>query len=267
MVKTLNSKIEKGKTEFEKGNFEEALNYFKQVESDDYHYELALMFMSSCLMEIEEYGEALNVSNQLIEMDAYNKFAWFNKALCQIFLKDSRAFRTVENVVKVIDPMDKYDLVYVAKLYKLLNEYNKALIYCDSALKIDENFKDALYEKFLIAIMIDDDELMEEVSEKIFYASDDLTGFMPLMIIRLFSKDYIGCKKLIEEANTKKFDKEHLDIIKSVIYKQISEDFNANLLLVNGEDISLDNALEALFDFVETGKNQGKIDGTKYYII
>ena len=131
----LNNHIENGKNEFDNGNYEKALDHFKLVNSNNEHYEYAQLFVANCLMELKRYDDSLDVVDKLISLNPYNKLAWFNRALCQIFLKDEeKALATIGEIIRLIDLRSKYDLVFVAKLYKLLNIYDEALKFCDLAL-------------------------------------------------------------------------------------------------------------------------------------
>ena len=265
----LNIDIENGRREFDEGNYEKALDCFKQVDCDNEHYEYAQLFVANCLMELERYADSLKVIDELISQNPYNKLAWFNKALCQIFLKENDvALFTIGELLRMIDMGSKYDLVFIAKLYKLLDIYDEALKFCNLALEIDENFKDALYEKSLIAMRVDDDEIISEVSDKLFDLSDEgILGLMPVFILKLFSKNYSDCIELINKVDDGKLDEEHVKMLKAMVYKQICEDKCVNLLVVNSEDFPLDDALDAMIEFVENGKDNGRVNGVQYYII
>lgn len=265
----LNNHIENGKNEFDNGNYEKALDHFKLVNSDNEHYEYAQLFVANCLMELKRYDDSLDVVDKLISLNPYNKLAWFNRALCQIFLKEEeKALSTIGEIICLIDLRSKYDLVFVAKLYKLLNIYDEALKFCDLALEIDENFKDALYEKSLVAMRLDDDEIISDVSDRLLELSDGgPLGFMSVFILKLFSKNYSACIDLINGLDGDKFDDEHIMMLKAMVYQQICEDLCVNLLVVNSEDFPLDDALDAMIDFVENKTDNGKINGVQYYII
>ena len=265
----LNNHIENGKNEFDNGNYEKALDHFKLVNSNNEHYEYAQLFVANCLMELKRYDDSLDIVDKLISLNPYNKLAWFNRALCQIFLKDEeKALATIGEIIRLIDLRSKYDLVFVAKLYKLLNIYDEALKFCDLALEIDENFKDALYEKSLVAMRLDDDELINDVWDRLLELSDGgPLGFMSVFILKLFSKNYSACIDLINGLDGDKFDDEHIMMLKAMVYQQICEDLCVNLLVVNSEDFPLDDALDAMIDFVENKTDNGKINGVQYYII
>lgn len=265
----MSNMIDKGKIEFENGNYLEALGYFEQVGEDDEHYRYAQLFKANCLIELEKYEDSLQVVDSLISAEPYHKLAWFNKVLCHILLKDEKeAFKTLDHLMNLIDFKNKHDLVFIAKLYKLLGDYDNALKYCDAALEIDEYFKDALYEKSFAALRIDDDEAIKDVSDKLYQISnDDLFRLMPVFLLKLFSKDYRGCRDLINNSKRGEFEDEHINILKGAVYNQICDDFCINLLIVNGEDLPIDDALDAMLDFVENGRDNGKIGKIQYFII
>ena len=265
----MNDLIEKGKVEFENKNYSEALGYFEQVGEDDAYYRYAQLFKANCLMELEEYEDSLNVIDSLISNDSYHKLAWFNKALCHVLLKQEKeAYVALDNLLRMIDRDDKYDLVFMAKMYKLLGDHDNALKYCDDALEIDEYFRDALYEKSFAALRINDVGAIRDISDKLHEISnDDLIRRMPVFLLKLFSKDYVGCRDLIDNSNQGELDDEHVEMLKAALYNQVCDDLCINLLIVNGDDLSIDDALDAVLEFVENGKDNGEIGKVQYFII
>ena len=265
----MNDLIEKGKVEFENENYREALGYFKQVSNDDKYYRYARLFMTNCLMELGEYEDSLNVVNSLISTEPYHKFAWFNKALCHVLLKQEReAYDTLDNLLRIIDEDDKYDLVFMAKMYKLMGDYDNVLKYCDAALEIDDCFKDALYEKSFAALRVGDEEAIKDISDKLYgISNDDLIRNVPVFLLKLFSKDYTGCRDLINNSNQGELDDEHVEMLKAAVYNQVCDDLCINLLIVNDKDLPIDDALDAVLEFVETGKDNGEIGKVQYFII
>lgn len=265
----LNDEIIKGKKEFKNGNYEEALGHFENVGEDDEFYGYAQLFSANCLMELKRYDDALRIVNVLIMQNPYNKLAWFNKVLCYIFSDDEKqALNIMDDVIGVVDMADKYDLVFLAKLYKLLHCYDEALRYCNMALEIDGEFSEALYEKSFIAMRNDDSNALDEISEKFLGLSDNgLLSLMPAFLLKLFSKDYSACVDLIENTDLNEFDEEHVGMLKGIVYNQICRDHSVGLLVVNEENLSIDDALKALIDFVEAGKTDGEIAGVQYFIL
>lgn len=269
MVILLNVQIKNGKIEFEKGNYQEALNHFEQAVVDDKDYEYVQFLKVVCLMELEQYRDALGLANSLISQDPYNKSAWFNKALCYIFMdEDEKALGIMDDILRIIDADSKYDLILVSKLYKLLKDYDEALKYCGDALKLDDEFGEAWYEKFFLGIHIGDSEMVSQASQKLYVLCDgNMLGFMPLFLVKIFSRDYSGCMELIETWDIRKSDERLVEILKSIIFKEICENLNINLLLVDEGEVSIDDALDVMLDFVENGTNNGKIDEIQYFIM
>ena len=265
----VNNEIIKGKQEFKNGNYEKALGHFENVGEDNEFYGYAQLFCANCLMELKRYDDALKIVNVLILQNPYNKLAWFNKVLCYIFSDDEKnALNIMDDVISVVDMGDKYDLVFLAKLYKLLHCYDDALRYCNMALEIDGEFREALYEKSFIAMRNDDSKALDEISEKFLGLSDsDLFSLMPAFLLKLFSKDYAACVDLIEKSDLNEFDEEHVGMLKGIVYNQICREYSVALLVVNEENLSIDDALGALIDFVEMGKTDGEIAGVQYFIL
>ena len=176
--------------------------------------------------------------------------------------------KALKEVERVVDVEDKRRLLYVAKFYNMLGVYDKALEYCDKALAIDENFRDALHEKSHVAMRLDDIEMIEEVANKLFETSNnDILSLTPIFLLKLFARKYKEALSLIEDSIDDKNKQETNDLFKTIIYKQICEDLNAQILLSEEMDLSIDDALKLMFEFTESGKNHGVIQGVSYFIV
>ena len=265
----LNINIKKGRSEFKQKNYKKALNYFEKIKEDDNDYEYAIIFKISCLIELKQYGDALKLINPLIEDNPYDELLWFDKVTCHIFLKeDEKALKALNEVERVVDSSDKRRLVYVAKFYNMLGVYDKALEYCDKSLAIDENFRDALHEKSHVAIRLDDVEMIDELANKLFEISDnDILSLTPVFLLKLFAKKYKESLIVIEDCIDDENKEETLVLFKTIIYKQLCEDLNAQILLTEEIDLSIDQALKLMFEFKESGKQDGEIQGVSYFIV
>lgn len=265
----LNEQIEKAKKEFKNRNYEESIRFIDEVDSTDDYYELAQFLKSSCLMQLKQYRESLAILNDLISKTPYNELLWIDKLYCHIFLHENeKAVKALDEIDRLIDKTDKSMLVQVARLSYLVGDYDKSLKYCDYALAIDPDFKEALYEKASVLMELDDDEETNQVLNRMRELSDnDLLGTMPVFLMNLFSKNYRTCVDLVNNVNQGEVDDEHMEMLKGLIYKQICDDNNACLLIVNAQELPIDDALDIMFDFVETGKDHGEINGIHYFII
>jgi len=160
--------FEKAKTQFKNREYEEALKNFEKIKKDNKNYYHAKAYILACLFNLNKYQQALNELNALIEKDPYNIFLWIEKAKCHIFEDEyEKAHHALIEIERLIDVNDKEMLVEVYKVCSLLRDNEKALKYCDMALKLDENYKKALYEKSLIAVGLDDVEMMNEIADKL----------------------------------------------------------------------------------------------------
>ena len=262
----MNNKFEQGILEFENKNYEKAVIHFEGVGGDDEYYEYALSYRISCLMKLENYREALGFLNELIENNPYVDILWFEKAMCHINLdEDEKAFSALDSLERVVDSDDKVKLLHIAKLYNILNDNLKVVEYCDKALDIDENFREAILEKSTVVLKLNDPDAVDEVSKRIVDLSDNsLLSLMPAFLLKLFSKDYRGCLDVIggcEEGS------ESTEMVKGLVYKNLSEDLNAQILLTSEIDLSIDEAIGLLLDFKENGKDNGKIHGVQYFVL
>lgn len=262
----MNTKFEQGILEFENENYEKALTHFNGINADDEYYEYALSYRISCLMKLKNYREALGFLNQLIENNSHVDLLWFEKAMCHINLnEDEKAFGALDSLEKVVDSDDKVKLLHIAKLYNILNDDLKVVEYCDKALDIDENFREAILEKSTVVLKLNDSEAVDEVSKRIVELSDDsFISLMPAFLLKLFSKDYRGCLDVIGECGQ---GSESTEMVKSLVYNNLSEDLNAQILLTCEIDLTIDEAIDIMLDFKENGKDNGKIHGVQYFVL
>lgn len=265
----MKSEFEQGKSEFKKENYKKALAHFELIKSDDDYYDVSLLYRITSLMHLKRYRESLSFLNQLIEEYPQEYLLWFDKARCHIFLKETdNAYVAVEHVERFIDSNDKNHLIYVSKLYNMLHDDSKAIEYADKALAIDENFEDALYEKYFVALRSCDDAMIEEISLKLYDMSDkSLMSSMPRFLLKLYFKEYVGALDLINDVVDDEVDYKYIKILKAAIYEHMSEDLSAQIVLSQKLELDIDDALEIMFDFKENGKDHGEIHGVNYFII
>lgn len=266
MIK-LNNEFDQARIEFKQENYKKALEHFENIGEEEMNYNFALPYKISCLIKLERYREALDVLNPLIEENPNEDLLWFDKVTCHIFLdEDENAFEALGVVETLVDFTNKVKLVLISKLYNMLNDYEKAIYYADKALTIDENYKEALFEKSFAAINLDDCKVIGEISDRLLEISDrDLISLTPVFLLKLFSKDYSGCFDLIngfDDINVKT-----AELFKSVLYNKMCEDLNARLLLTRKIDLSVDDALRIMFDFNEFEKSFGEVYGVHYFIV
>ena len=265
----LNNKIKKGKLEFEKGDYNRALTYLNSVCSEDNDYKIALFYKISCHIKLEEYENALNIIDNLIKDNIYSEFLWFNKVLCHVFLKeDDEAYKTLSEVESVIDEYDKTQLLFIARLYKLIHNDRKALEYCDKALNIDEYYDNALYEKSLVSISLKDDKSVNEIANKLMECADNkIMSRLPIFLLKLFSKNYQDCYDLIVNSDADDINEEYVEMFKGIIFNHICDNFNVDIFIVNETDFTTDDALQILFDYINTGNDHGYDGEMQYFIL
>ena len=263
----MNKKIKKGKNYFEKGNYRKALICFQAVRKDDADYDIAVRYKIYCLVELKEYSEALKIIDSSIAKNNDSEFMWFNKVTCHVFLnEDEKALEAIGEIEHLIDENDISSLVLIAKLYNILNEFDKALIYADRALAIDESFKDAIYQKSYVAIGLEDDEMLDEVADLLLkYSDDNMFDILPVFLLKLFSKKYRQSLNIIENCKDE-ISPDSLELFKTVVYKRICEDMTVNILTVEECNLSVDVALGILFDFIDFGKDFGTVGDVQYFI-
>lgn len=269
MVINLDTNFKKGREQFKQRNYKKALGYFDGIPETSDDYEYSLVYRISCLIELKQYGEALAIVNPLISRNPHDELLWFDKVTCHIFLKeDEEAFKALDEVERIVDRQDERRLLIVAKFYNMLGDNDKALRYCDEALSIDGNYREALLEKSYVAIRLDDHEMIEEIADRLLeISSNDVLSLTPIFMLKLFSKNFRGCLDMIENSVDDEVKDETILMFKSIIFKELSEDLNAQIMLSGEIDLSVDDALEIMFGFKENGFDNGEIHGVKYIII
>ena len=257
-----------GRNEFKNKNYRKALEHFDRIGEGDEDYEYSLVYRIGCLIELKEYSDALKIINPLIEKNPYDELLWFDKATCHIFLnEDEKAFKAMNEIERIIDSGDKMRLVYVAKFYNMLGDYQKAIQYCDRALDIDECLREALHEKSLAGIHLDDADIIDSVADRLLELSDnDILSLTPVFLLRLFSKNYRGCLDLVENSDEDNVKEDTLKLFKAIIYNRICDDLNVRIMLDREIDMSVDEALKVMFDFIDSGCDHGEVQGVSYMI-
>lgn len=265
----LKEQIEKSIDEFKNKNYEEAIKILDEVDCSDDYYEIAQFIKSSCFLQLKQYSDSLSILDDLISKNPYDVLLWIDKLYCHIFLnEDEKALGVLDEIDRIVDKTDKSLLVQVARLSNLAGDNDRALKYCDYALAIDPDFKEALYEKASVVMDLKDNEEINQVSNKILELSDgNMVSVMPVFLINLFSKNYRVCVDLINNVDSGEFEEDYVEMFKGLIYKQICEDNNACLLIVNAHELPIDDVLEVMLDFVENGKDYGEINNIHYFII
>lgn len=265
----MNGNIEKAKVEFKNKNYRKALSYLNCVRKDDEDYEYAQVYEFGCLFELGCYGKALEVIDSLISKNPRGDLFWYEKVRCHIFLDENdKAEKALGELERICDEGDKRMLLRIARLHFILENFDKTMEYSEKALAIDEGFEPALYQKAMVALMHDDMEMMDDVSKRIQHVSKgDLFSLLPAVLMNLFSGKYEEAYGIIEGSDEDSIKEKFAGSLKKIIYKRMSEDLNAKVLLSQDVAISVDDALKVMFDFKNTGKDHGEIDGIQYFIL
>ncbi|RPF50189.1 hypothetical protein EDC42_1833 [Methanobrevibacter gottschalkii DSM 11977] len=263
----LNFKFKECKTEFDGGNFEEALDILGEIENDDEDYKFALMLKYNCLMGLGCYGDALTIINMLIHENPYMSLFWFDKVKCHYFLKDlTNAAGALYHVEHIIDLKDVVEIIDFVKLCNMIGEHVIALKYCNIVLDTDENQIDALLEKSLISNIIDDKNMMNECGDKLFELSgDNLSLLMVSFALKLFSGMYRDSFNIILNINC--MDSKMGLILKKIIYNQMLCDLNIQIVMESNAELTIDEFILLLFDYRYYGVESGEVKNVRYMIV
>ncbi len=269
MVKHMDSKINKGRIEFNHANYEKALNYFDSVSDSDENYAYVLIFKITCLMELERYDKALFLIDSMIEDDPQDEFLLYEKIRCHVALGEkSESYKALKRFEQILDYSNKQLLVDVCRFYINLEDYKNALKYCDLALNIDSHFKEALKLKASIAIALDDVSVVDKCADELWslVGHDDAT-IISVFLLKIYSGEFRDCLRVIERIKNDLDDEEVGEVLKTLIFNLMSERLNVQINFTDEVDISVDEALDLLFDYDEKGINYGIVNDAGYVIM
>lgn len=264
----MDSKINKGRLEFNDENYEKALTYFDAVDEEDEDYNYVLIFKITCLMELERYDKALFIIDSLLKEDPGDELLLYEKIRCHIALNEkNEAFITLNEFEKIISPDNKEMVLDLARFYKILGDYQNALRFCNRAMEIDGSFEDAVYEKSLIAIALDDVELIDQCADKLYELVDgDKFRIIPVFLLKLYSCRFKDCIRIVDEIEGD-VDDEMVEMLKTVIFNQFCGELDVNIHLTGDIDLSIGEAIQLLVDYDEKGIKSGVIDDVGFVIM
>ena len=103
MVKIMNDKIKQDNIEFEKKNYQNALNCLNQVHKNEYGYKFSLIVKLDSFMRLKKYDEALKIIDLIIEESPHIEIFWAEKVRCHLFLnEDAKALDALKELEKLV---------------------------------------------------------------------------------------------------------------------------------------------------------------------
>lgn len=264
----MNSKIAKGRNEFNDENYEEALKYFDEVREDDDDYMYVLMFKITCLMELEKYDKALFLIESLLSEDPEDEFMLYEKIRCQIALNENEeALKTLKVFEKYVSTDNKRMVLAISKFYRALGDLDSALKYCNYALEIDKTFEDAIHEKSLLAIDLNDRNLIDSCADALLEVIErDSVRMVLAFLLKLYVGNFEDCLNIINELGDE-FDDEFRNTLKFVVYREFSENLGVEIRLNEEAEIPVEEAISLLKDYKECGVSMGIIRGVAFKIM
>lgn len=262
----LNLEIEKAKQEFDEKNYEKALEILDGAEADEDYRKLAILLKIASLMGLKRYDECISVIDSCIGDFPHDDFLWSRKVECHYFMGDEEnAVKSLGELERIANKDDKYSLVFLAEEFILLNNYEKAIKYCDMALDIDGDFVDAHRQKAMAASAIKDHEMMNDCADRLLelYENEFSRAMIPLML-KLFSGRYGDCLDIINGVDG--LDDAHRNILKGIVYKTMVDDLNVEIRTSAPVELTIDEVLNLLFGYYYGGVDCGEINGVMYLI-
>ena len=268
MVITVDSKINKGRIEFNDENYEKALSYFDTVAEDDEDYDYVLIFKITCLMELERYDKALFLIDSLLAEDSDDELLLYEKIRCHIALDErSEALSTLKKFERIIPKDNKNVMLDISRFYKFLGEFKSALRFCNLALSIDGDFEEAIYEKALVAIAMGNDEIADKCANKLLdVAGDDKYKIIPIFMLKINCGKLRDCVGIIDSLEDK-FQDNTCNMLRIVVYNQLREKLDVNVHLTNDVDLSVSEAIDLLLDYEQTGVKWGFVNDVGFIIM
>ena len=268
MVINMDSKINKGRIEFNDENYEKALNYFDAVDEDDEDYDYVLIFKITCLMELEKYDKALFLIDSLLAEDGDEELLLYEKVRCHIALEEKpEALDALKRLERVMPKDNKNMMLDVARFYKFVGEYKSALVFCNSALSVDEDFEDAIYEKALVAVAMGNDEIVDNCANRLLDIFDgDKFEILPIFQLKLYCGKFQDCVDIINDLEDK-FRDETCDMLRTVVYNQLCEKLDVNIHVAEDIGLSVGEALEILLEYEQTGIKNGIVNDVEFIIV
>ena len=266
LVINLNLEIENAKQEFDKKNYEGALEILEGAEVDEDYRKLAIILKIASLMGLKRYDECISVIDSYIEEFPHDDFLWSRKVECHYFMGDEEnAVKSLSELERITNKDDKYSLVFLAEEFILLNNYEMAIKYCDIALDIDGDFVDAHRQKAMAASAIKDHEMMNDCADRLLelYENEFSRAMIPLML-KLFSGRYRDCLDIINDVDD--LDGVHSDMLKGIVYNAIVDDLNVEIRTSAPVELTIDEVLNLLFGYHYDGIGHGEIKGVLYLI-
>lgn len=265
----MNKNIKEAQKQLVNDNFEKALELINDIGSDEKNYGMALTIRYASFMGLKEFDNALDCVNSLIEIYPENKWLLIDKVKCHMYVDDEKlALKTLAELEKF--ELDDTDIiVQISRLYRFLDDYENALRYCNMALAIDEDCTGAIYQKAALAVNMKDESLILEVCSRFEGSESDMVKILPVFFIRIFSQNFDGAYNLLldwDSGGNEDIEKLR-GLCKSLIYSQMSEELDVQLLLTGEVDLSIDEAIQLLLRYHKDGVDAGVIRNVNYIII
>jgi tetratricopeptide (TPR) repeat protein len=141
---TVNNKVQgwirKGNDLFERGKYDEAIEWFDKVILYEEDYALAWIHKGITFYHMKQYNNAIEFLDKAIEIDRFNVWPWLYKG---IIFEDKREFhealkfydKTIE-----INPQSEYAWCGKGNAFYYLQKYDEAITCYDKAIELNTNF-------------------------------------------------------------------------------------------------------------------------------
>lgn len=177
------------------------------------------------------------------------------------------ALKTLKTFEKFITTDNKRLVLAISKFYRILGDLDNALKYCNCALEIDSTFEDAINEKSLIAIDLDDNAMIDSCANDLLEVIESgSVRMVSVFLLKLYVGNFDDCLNIVNCLGVD-FDEEFRQMLKFVVFKEFSEKLGVEIRLNDEAEIPVEEAISLLKDYDECGVRRGVIHGVGFIIV
>lgn len=185
----------------DKGDTEGAISLFSEI-PDELKNDIELKLLLGALyFSNNQYTEATNVANEVLEIDSKNLDALELISMCNRATGDKTAYKNTQDKILAVDPYNTSVNIQKAEDYALNKKYKLARESYKKALRGDSKNEDALFGYAQMSFYMDDLKTSKEVFQQM--VDEDSTNSAALAYLGKISYDeenFLKAAKYVSEA-------------------------------------------------------------------